>query len=30
LVWFKAHLWVSTGVKEEWGMLHGGVDMIVV
>ena len=30
LVWLEAHLQVSAGVEEERGMLHGGVDMIVV
>ena len=30
LVWFKAHLQVSTGVKHEWSLLGGRMHMVVV
>ena len=29
-MWFEAHPRVSASVKEEWCLLHGGVDMVVV
>ena len=30
LVWFKAHLWVSAGVKHEGSLLGGRMHMVVV
>ena len=30
LVWFKAHLWVSAGVKHEGSLLGGRMYMVVV
>ena len=30
LVWFKAHPRMSASVKEEWRLLCGGVDVVVV
>ena len=30
LVWFKAHLWMSAGVKHEGSLLGGGMHMVVV